>query len=365
VIGAHGAVPIISLQTGARLDDGEAKAEEPVTSPLQLTFFDECLAFKPKQWLIKGAIARGESSSWFGPPKSIKSGLLLDASVHLAAGADEWRGYRIKERVGVVKFALERADLQRRRLSGYAKRDGYTNLPIAIAGDLINLLDPNCVELIVRTVRAAEARFGLPVGLVTIDTTAKGIAAGGGDEDKAKDQNALAANMKRLHEQLPGVHIASIGHTGKDESRGERGSNARLADVDSAIQLSGSDIRTATVIAANDQPSGPLTAFAMEEVILGQDEDRDDIKVGIVSREIFSCEPKAKKESKLRGNQQTMFSILHEAGNHGLSVEQWNEQAKAVGIGVTRKQDLYDIRVALKAKGLIIQNAAGWMVKQP
>src|SRR5262249_2690382 len=137
--------------------------------------------------------------------------------------------YRIKEHVGSVIFALERADLQRRRLTAYAMRDGYTDLPIAIAGDLIDLLDPKCsVETIVKTVRAAEDRFGIAAGLVIIDTTAKGIAAGDGDEDKAKDQNAVAANMKRIQEQLPGIHIAGIGHTGKDESRGERGSNAKL-----------------------------------------------------------------------------------------------------------------------------------------
>jgi hypothetical protein len=113
--------------------------------------------------------------------------------------------------------------------------------------------------------------------------------------------------MKRVQELLPGIHIAGIGHTGKDESRGERGSNAKLADIDAAIQLSGTEIRTATVVGANDQPTGPLTAFAMEEVILGKDEDGDDIKVGILSRQIFSCEPKDTKGDKLTPNQRTHY----------------------------------------------------------
>jgi hypothetical protein len=222
-------VPPASMPMGERLDSEAKEAERGAhTSPLKLTFFDECLAFRPKEWLIKGVIARGESSSWFGPPKVIKSGLLLDASVHLAAGVDEWRGYRIKERVGVVKFALERADLQRRRLGAYATRDGYTSLPIAIAGDLINLLDPNSVELITKTVRAAEDRFGLPVGLVTIDTTAKGIAAGGGDEDKAKDQNAVAANMNGCTSNYP----ASISRASVTPAKTKAGVNAdRMPDL--------------------------------------------------------------------------------------------------------------------------------------
>jgi hypothetical protein len=164
---------------------------------------------------------------------------------------------------------------------------------------LIDLLDPKCADIIAATVRKAEERFGVPVRVIGLDTIAKGVAAGGGDEDKAKDQNLVAADMKRIHELLPGVHIAGIGHTGKDESRGERGSNARLADVDLAVQLSGDgNVKTATVIAANDQPTGPLTAFAMEEVVVGADDDGDEITLAILSPKLFSCDT-AKKTTRL------------------------------------------------------------------
>ena len=63
-------------------------------------------------------------------------------------------------------------------------------------------------------------------------------------------------------------------------------------------------------------------------------------------------------------NQKTMFSILHEAGPRGLTLEQWNEQARTAGIGVKRPATLLDIRVALKSKGLIEENVNGWAVKQ-
>jgi len=56
-------------------------------------------------------------------------------------------------------------------------------------------------------------------GLIVIDTYAKGIAANGGDEDKARDQNRAAANLRRV-QSLVDIHIALVGHTGKDESRG-------------------------------------------------------------------------------------------------------------------------------------------------
>jgi hypothetical protein len=60
-----------------------------------------------------------------------------------------------------------------------------------------------------------------------------------------------------------------------------------------------------------------------------------------------------------------MFSILYAAGNRGLSLEEWNEQARGVGIGTKRPATLLDIRMALKAKGLIQETMNGWAVKQP
>ena len=83
---------------------------------------------------------------------------------------------------------------------------------------------------------------------------------------------------------LTDVHVALIGHTGKDESRGARGSNAHMGDVDMMVQISvADDIRTATITKINDGAEGVLTRFKMEPVTLGQDEDGDDITTAIVS----------------------------------------------------------------------------------
>ena len=81
------------------------------------------------------------------------------------------------------------------------------------------------------------------------------------------------ANFRRVLDRAPSLHIASIGHTGKDESRGERGSNAKRADMDVVVQVSGDSVKTATVEKANDQPEGPLS-FRLEPFDFGPDEDR-------------------------------------------------------------------------------------------
>jgi hypothetical protein len=91
-----------------------------------------------------------------------------------------------------------------------------------------------------------------------------------------------------IHEQLD-VHVALVGHTGKDESRGARGSNAHFADVDVMIQIGGDDLKRAEVIKANNQPERLLAAFTLEQVQLGEDEDGDPIATAIVSAEHRPC----------------------------------------------------------------------------
>ena len=66
-------------------------------------------------------------------------------------------------------------------------------------------------------------------------------------------------------QELTGVHVALIGHTGKDESRGARGSNAHLGDVDMMVQIAvADDVRTATITKINDGAEGVLTRFKLE-----------------------------------------------------------------------------------------------------
>ena len=76
-----------------------------------------------KNWLVKGILAKGETSAWIAPPGGKKSALLAQASICVAAGLD-WQGKRNKGSAGVVYFALERADLVEKRIKAHCLRLG-------------------------------------------------------------------------------------------------------------------------------------------------------------------------------------------------------------------------------------------------
>ncbi|MCP1969914.1 MULTISPECIES: AAA family ATPase [Bradyrhizobium] len=332
--------------------------------------FDHPAQEGSKAHIIKKIFAWGETSAWIGPPGSLKSSLLADAAVAIASGSD-WFGYKSKGPVSVVYFALERADLVERRIWATAARRGITgSLPIAIVPGIVDLAKPGSVEKIVNTIREVEGEFlededhqGDYVGLAIFDTFAKLVAAGGGDEDKASHQGAVFTGIQRVKDLLGGggPHIALIGHTGKDESRGARGSNAFLGDADLMVTLSGEGIKTATVTKANDAPEGPLFSFIGEVCELGADEDGDPITVNIVSREeVTATSSGGSTEPKLSTNQRVMYRLLSDAGPAGLTTEAWSELAKAEGITV--KQRHYETRMALKDKGLVREYAGIWRV---
>jgi hypothetical protein len=285
-------VPWSDEQIAAQFAEGAALQPSNhgrATRRLKLTYFRELTVVISKKWIVKGVIAIGEISSWIGPPGGWKSALLTDIAIYVARGGG-WRNYRGKGRFGVVYFALERGDLVKRRLVAYRRRDNLPgDLPIAVISQVLDLMHQDCVGLIIDAIRNAEQDFGCKVGLVIIDTYAKGIAAGRGDENAAKDQGIVIANLRRVIDQMPDIHIAGIGHTGKDPKKGERGSNAKLADVDVLVQIAGDAIKTATVEKGNDQPEGALTSFKLEPHDFDPDEDGDPFRTFIVSKEIIDA----------------------------------------------------------------------------
>lgn len=274
----------------------------------RLVTFDEMEADPPaKRWLIKGIFARGETSAWIAPPGALKSALLTWAAICVGAGHD-WHGYKNKGAAGVVYFAIERSDLVKRRLRAHRQRLGLAGTPICVSSDTIDLAHPEAFKKVIDTIRTAETILGTEIGLVIVDTFAKLIAAAGGDENSAKDQGAVFANIQRVKNRT-GVHVALIGHTGKDESRGARGSNALLGDVDVMVSISGDEIKTVSITKANDVPEGVLFCFKSEVHSLGTDEDGDPITVNIVSSEKVS----AQFELKARGHWPRGLKLVHES----------------------------------------------------
>jgi hypothetical protein len=325
-----------------------AKRTRDRTKPLQFTLFKDFGHYARKEWIQKGILARGEISSWIGPPGSGKSALLAEISFHVASGRN-WRGHRSKGPYAVVIFALERADLYCRRFEVYKTQaepddDSIKDLPIAVVGDAIDAMSSTVADKIVSTVKAVEEATGTPVGLIVIDTYPKAIAVGGGDEDRAKDQNRAAANLRKIQEELD-VHIALVGHTGKQEHRGARGSNAHLGDVDVMIQIAeAGGVKVAKITKGNDTSKRELASYSLQVVALACDEDGEPVTTTIVS-----SSPAQAMATRRSTKAQAALQAIHECIAEGACAAPRNEYIPEEAKCITLKR----WRDRLATKGII------------
>lgn len=244
-------------------------------------------------WLIKGVIPRRGVGLAYGASQSGKSFLVGDIAGAIAAG-NPWRGR--KTRSGkVVTVVAEGAAAYSRRLQ--AHRNHHGALPsgvLGVASNAPNLQRDEDIEAIANAVKA----FG-GAQLVVIDTLAASTA--GADENSAQDMGAVMARCGQLEELLQ-APVLLIHHSGKDATKGARGSSAIRAALDFEIEvLRDGDSRQARITKMRDGEDGAVFPFRLLVVAVGTDDDGDQITSCVVEHlntapQVVVREPKGRLE---------------------------------------------------------------------
>jgi len=310
--------------------------------------------------LIAGLLDSAGMSVVYGGSGSRKTFFVLDIAAHVSLGWD-WRGRKIKP--GAVVYVAAEGGLGiEERLTAFLQHHGIDaeGVPLYLIPEPIDLCrSEDDTKLLIE--RLKELPSDPAVVLIVIDTLSRAMA--GGNENSPDDMGRFVSRCDALR-MATRAHVLVIHHSGKDTDRGARGHSLLKAAADTEIEVTKDDttgIGTATVAKQRDYETGEIFAFKLEPVEIGQTEDGQPISSCVV----VEADAPAKNASpvRLKPNQRTMFSILHDAGPGGLTQEAWNELARDAGIGVRRRAELHDIRTALKAKGLVYEHANGWAVR--
>lgn len=229
-----------------------------------LTLADAATA-PPRHYLLRGLIAPGELSLWWGPPKCGKSFLLLRLAYGLALGAGMW-GRKAKP-CRVLYVAAEGE-------GGFAARLLVLREDMGDAGEAFRYIaqratvGPPAEDL--EDVIAAARDMGAAV--IVLDTLARTF--GEGDENAAKDMGGFVASVDRLRTET-GAHIAVI-HHGTKEGGSARGSGALVGAADLIVKVAKGaegEPNKATVEAAKDDADGATLPFRLRLVDLPPGED--------------------------------------------------------------------------------------------
>jgi AAA domain len=228
--------------------------------------YRELQAASTKEWLVHGLLGAGDASAVYGVPGCGKSVLVEDMALHIAAGR-EWHG-RAVQHGAVLYVALERKKPVERRAIAFRERHAIEDVPFALVGGVFDLRSGQAVTSLVEIVRQVEAETGEDVVLIVIDTISRAMC--GGDENSPKDMGAIVAATSKLQTETK-AHVLWIHHMPQDGAERLRGHGALLGAMDTTVHVEklSDNIRTATVIKANDSEEGERVAFSLESVTIG------------------------------------------------------------------------------------------------
>lgn len=231
-----------SFGTGALLDSGDAAdptGEEPPEAPPSHRFRPKNESEQDQEpdveWLVPGVLPQEALVLFYGPENSFKSFIALDLMLSAAAG-QPWAGddsdsmhraFPIAKALTTLYIAGEGArGIEKQRRPAWRKHYGITRpLPFYTIGDMPRFACHEEMDALISSIESA----GIRPDIIVVDTAARAML--GLDENSAKDSSMFVASCDRLKRHF-GATILVVHHSGKDGSKGARGSSNLPASFD-------------------------------------------------------------------------------------------------------------------------------------
>lgn len=201
----------------------------------------------PPTWLLPDILQDRGLGLLYGPPQTYKSFLALDLCAAVATGREGY-GRPAQAPQDVLYLAGEGFRGMELRASAWEAENGASLDRLRIMGAVPEVMSGEDAAEFLGQIEAARLR----PRLLVIDTLSKALI--GLNENDARDVNQMVKMLEGMRDAL-GCSILVIHHTGKDASRGARGSSALPGGFDAMFEVDGNDAnRTAqmTVVKQKD-----------------------------------------------------------------------------------------------------------------
>jgi hypothetical protein len=169
------------------------------------------------------------------------------------------------------------------RCAAWLIANGLDELPSGfVSRRPINLAQASCVEMVLQDVDRVMRASKNFVKLISIDTFSRAIA--GADENSAKEMSTIVAHLDEIRRQT-GATVLLVHHTGKDETRGARGSSSLPAAVDTILSMTSKDDRIELrVEKQRDLPKVDTVHLALRQVEVGRDEEGEVVRSCVIDQ---------------------------------------------------------------------------------
>jgi len=267
---------------------------------------DQLAGLPPLTWRIKGVLPATGLAAVYGAPGAGKSFLVLDMAFSVDSGGN-WFGNKVNPSP-VIYCALEgEAGIQGRVRAYRQVNGGHGHVRFMV--DNFSLLSADDRAALVEAIETHQ----LPNPVVILDTLNR--ATPGSDENSSADMGLIIAGAKEIQSSLGGLVIL-VHHSGKDATKGLRGSSALLAALDVAVEVNrDGDRRSWKLSKSKDGQDGMERGFSLTTVETGIDDDGDAITSCIVGDSEHSGHPKAKPLSgDTRACLESLVAAMHAHG---------------------------------------------------
>lgn len=301
-------------------DPTQALAAEPAETAktgAAIEWFRDIAPALTDSYIVKSFIGADTMSVIYGPSNSGKTFFTLDLAFHIAAGLP-WRGRRVN-RAGVLYLAAEGGKGVANRIAALKIEKGTGDIPLALRRAGLDLLKQEAdLQIVFNLANEVKAASGGGRILIVIDTLSRVMA--GGDENSAADMTALIRNIDAIREAT-NSHIMLVHHSGKDVARGARGHSSLRAATDTEIEVQNEDgSRAAIVTKQRDYQGGETFAFDLKPVLLGVDQDGDEVSSCVIEATDSEEFKAARKAAKGRGkNQQIIMDTFDQMVSEGMA----------------------------------------------
>lgn len=306
----------------------------------------EMVRSKParRPYLVKGLLNRASHAVLYGAPGEGKTFVALDMAYHVAAGRD-WMGHRVRPGPALY-LAFEGMGGIQDRGEALVRHYGDAEVPLYVHAADFNLREKPGRQAL----GALIASLPEKPALIVIDTLARALK--GGDENSAQDMGAMNDAVGALIAST-GACVLLIHHSGKNKANGARGSSALLGAIDTEIQV---DAKCITATKQRDVEMGDPMGFRLHSIMLGIDEDGDEIMSCVVMPAAASPEDKG---GKLKGVARLAWERLSELrpDNKPISPEEWREACSE--FLPKWRGALYQHRKRMEKLGLLVINEDG------
>lgn len=291
-------------------------------------------------YVIKGLLYRGSYAEAFGAPGEGKTFAALDWAYHVAAGLP-WMSSKVHQGP-VLYLAYEGYGGLRKRARALRQKYGPKDVPLFVVSAAYNLRELAGRKALGETISQLPAK---PV-LIVVDTFARALM--GGDENSAQDVGAFNTAVAALI-QSTGACVLILHHSGKDKSRGARGSSALLGALDTEIEIDSGQIIARK---QRDIDLGMPIGFKLVPVLVGLDEDGDTVTSCVLE----ACALGARPLERLTGQPQTVLKVLADMApdNRPVLIADWQAKCKPYLPEGRAGKAFSDAKLRLAQKGYIL-----------